>query len=131
MLTLALGDHLDKADAILTINNKGIGDLKNNKSVIKKYADANLSQRNDRALSDGATEDISASRHYRAPPPDEKISTNLLPRNDRSLWSFYLGSMSKTVFGLWILANAVEAVLERSMGKQSRVLSYILFSDLQ
>lgn len=114
---IGTGDHLDKADAILSISNKGVGDLKSSKAVIKKYADTNLSQRNDRAISDGATDDISASRHYRAPPPKEKISTSLLPKTDRSLWSFYLGSMSRTVFVLWVLANAVEAVLERSIGK--------------
>ncbi|KAK3185575.1 hypothetical protein K4F52_005675, partial [Lecanicillium sp. MT-2017a] len=106
-------DHLDKADAILTIDANGVGTLEKSKPAIEEYAETHLTQRNDRAISDGATEDVSAARHYRAAPPKQEVSTSLRPQADSSLWKFYLGSMSKVIFGLWILMNAIGAVFER------------------
>ena len=90
------------------------------------YAETNLLPRDDTAISDGATDDISAARHYQAPAPKPKVSTSLRPEGDWSLWSFYLESMSKTVFVVWLIVTAFGAVLERSPGKGSHAFLFYL-----
>lgn len=73
-----------------------------------------------------AAGEISAANEPRAaaapkPEAEQVALSNLSPQADWSLWSFYTGSMTKSVFALWILLNAIGGVVERGPGQSRRV----------
>lgn len=116
---IATVEYLEYADAAITIDEKGVASLKRSRKAITEYMNTHLAMPDLTGVSDGATDDISAARHFNPEPPKPKASTSLRPQADWSLYSFYLGSMSKKMMLVWLLATAIASAMERVPGKRT------------
>jgi hypothetical protein len=119
VLTLKIGDHLDKVDRILAIESNGAATLMANERTTRQD-EGDISTQDDGVAGNESSGDNSAVKLNLGSQSKEIAGADTeaaSPQANTSLWLFYLGSMSTGMLTAWVFVTALGALVERSPGK--------------
>ena len=110
---------LKSADRSLVINSDGTVTTQSPQGAIKEYEGQGfLDDFSDDSedISDGGSRDDSPARHYTPEKPKPQPNTSLRQTGDLKLYKYYLSSVRRSMFIMFLLLTVVHVLAERAPG---------------
>ena len=110
---------LKSADRVVVIHANGTVSIQSPEDAIKEYEGKGfLDDFSDdgEEISDDGSQASCPTRHYTPPEPQRPIPTHLAPTGDLALYKYYLKSVSKSIFAVWLVVLVLLVVTEKGPG---------------